>query len=305
MHVLIAIVAYRNAGDVAKCLKALSFSTYDDFQVIVCENGGATAFDTLRKNTPAKLPNGQNVQLIEASGNIGYAGGINTCIRAASGWQAVWVLNPDTEPAPEALAALVDGLSRNASDAVGGRLLMTSGCLQNWGGHWKRWQALAISLGLGMPADTVPDPADLKRKLNFITGASMLVSRHFIDTVGLMREDYFLYCEEVEWCLRGGLKGMHYGYAHSAIVHHAQGTSTGASQNKKTMSRLTVYLDTRNRVLLTHDLFWWQLPITIPAVLLHVLVRYGKACAWTNLGHAVTGWWAGVRNERGMPGWMR
>ncbi len=305
MHVLITIVAYRNSGDVAKCLKALATSTYTDFEVIVCENGGAEAYASLEQCTPAVLPKGQRVLLIKAPGNIGYAGGVNTCIRAASDWQAVWVLNPDTEPAPEALAALVAELSRGECDAVGGRLLQPDGRLQNWGGHWKGWQAVAISLGLGMAADTQPDAAYAKKMINYITGASMLASRHFINTVGLMREDYFLYCEEVEWCLRGGQKGMRYGYAHNAVVHHAQGTSTGASQNKKTMSRLTVYLDTRNRVLLTRDLFWWRLPITIPAVFLHVLVRYAKAHAWTNLFHAASGWWAGVRGERGLPHWMR
>lgn len=304
LHILIAIVGFRNAGDVAHCLQALSASTWTDFEVVVCENGGVAAFADLKRGCPETLPNGQTVQLIEAPGNLGYAGGVNTCIRASSNWQAVWVLNPDTKPAPEALAALVEGLTQNDCDAIGGRLLMSDGRLQNWGGHWHKWRAMAISLGLGKPATTKPDPAYARRMINYVTGASMLVSRHFIETVGLMREDYFLYCEEVEWCLRGGLKGMTFGFAHEALVHHAQGTSTGAGQDKKTISRLSVYLDTRNRVLLTRDLFWWRLPVAVPAVLLHVMVRYGKSAAWANLHHAVAGWWAGVCNERGVPYWM-
>ena len=132
MHVLVAIVAFRNTADVVKCLMALSKSTHVDFEVTICENGGREAFVKVTANCPATLSGGQHVQYIEAPGNLGYAGGVNVCVGAAAkAYDAVWVLNPDTEPAPEALAALVAGLT--SCDAVGGRLLMSDGRLQNWG----------------------------------------------------------------------------------------------------------------------------------------------------------------------------
>jgi len=39
-------------------------------------------------------------------------------------------------------------------------------------------------------------------------------------------------------------------------------------------------------------------------VLATLLVRFGKRGAWRQLGYAVQGWWAGVRNQRGVPDWM-
>src|SRR3954471_4207611 len=45
MHVAVAIVGYRNADDVCACVTALARSTHDDFEVVICENGGGDAFE--------------------------------------------------------------------------------------------------------------------------------------------------------------------------------------------------------------------------------------------------------------------
>ena len=37
--------------------------------------------------------------------------------------------------------------------------------------------------------------------MNYILGASILAGRRFLEVAGPMREDYFLYAEEVEWGL--------------------------------------------------------------------------------------------------------
>ena len=39
--------------------------------------------------------------------------------------------------------------------------------------------------------------------------------------------------------------------------------------------------------------------------LCHLLIRYGKAGAWRQLGYALGGWASGLRNERGRPSWFR
>ena len=40
----------------------------------------------------------------------------------------------------------------------------------------------------------------------------MLVDAEFIEDVGLMCEEYFLYCEELDWVLRGKKRGWDIGY---------------------------------------------------------------------------------------------
>jgi hypothetical protein len=85
---------------------------------------------------------------------------------------------------------------------------------------------------------------------------------------------------------------------------HAQGTSTGGGGGLRTRSKVSVYLAERSRILLTRDLYPGRLPVTAILMLLHVLIRYGKAHAWRQMSYAISGWLAGLRNERGKPVWL-
>ncbi|MFC3441154.1 glycosyltransferase [Sphingobium rhizovicinum] len=223
MHVSIAIVAFRNAQEIAACLEGLARSTHQDFDVVICENGGPQAYAALQAAVPTRLPGGQVVETILAPGNLGYAGGVNVCMRArldADGW---WIVNPDTVPDPDALAALIARLAQGDCAAVGGVLHDVKGRIQAYGGRWHAALARAESIGNGAALTDRPDAAAIERQMNYLLGASMLIGRVFVDKVGLMREDYFLYAEEVEWCLRAGAAGLKLGFAPDARVCHDQG----------------------------------------------------------------------------------
>src|SRR4051812_404076 len=103
MHVAICIVAFRNPDDVNVCLKALARSTYTDFEVVICENGGTEAYERLTALLPTALPGGQTVRAVDGGGNLGYGGGVNRALSAAPAAGVWWVLNPDTEPQVGAL----------------------------------------------------------------------------------------------------------------------------------------------------------------------------------------------------------
>jgi len=303
LHVAIAIVSFRNPDDVADCLRSLAAARHADFEVVVCENGGETAFVDLKARIPASLPGGQRVQLVAAPSNLGYAGGVNLCMRHAPEADAWWVLNPDTCPDPAALSALVERLARGDCQAAGGTIRLSDGRVQAYGGRWQRWLARAVSLGHGHDGAETVDPQRVEGLQNFLNGASMLVGRKFLEAAGPMREDYFLYCEEVEWCLRGLKKGMRLGFAPEGVVMHKQGTSTGNAVDLRGRSKLSVYLNERNRVLLSRDCFPALFPVTILTTLATLLVRFGKRRAWRQLTYAVQGWSAGLANRRGIPEW--
>jgi GT2 family glycosyltransferase len=304
IHVAIAIVSFRNPDDVVECLAALAAMTHADFEVVVCENGGVSAFRDLDARLARRLPGGQPVRLVCPGTNLGYAGGVNRCVSEAPGADAWWILNPDTSPRPDALAALVARLSRGDCEAVGGTIELPTGQVQGYGGRWQRWLARAVSLGHGKPADAKVDPARIEQSQNFLSGASMLVSRAFLQAAGPMREDYFLYCEEVEWALRGSRAGMRFGFAANAIVVHKQGTTSGATVDLRTRSKLSVYLNERNRVLVSRDCDPRLLPVTVCTSFATLIVRFGKRRAWRQLRYGLQGWWAGVINRRGVPAWV-
>lgn len=306
MHVAVAIVGFRNPRDIVGCLEALGASTHADFEVVICENGGGEAWRALREVVADALPGGQGVTVHDAGGNLGYAGGVNRCIRMAPEADAWWVLNPDTRPDPTAMAAMIARLARGDCDAVGCTLRLEDGQVQSHGGIWRPWPARAVSLGHGAPREMTPEEvADLERRQNYLNGASMLMDRRFIETAGLMREDYFLYCEEVEWCLRGISLGLRLGYAPDAQVLHFQGTTTGNSTDVRQRSKTSVYLNERNRILLTRDLYPGRVAVTAVLALGLATLRFCKHRALRQLLYAIEGWAAGVLNRRGPPVWVK
>lgn len=302
--VAVIIVSFHSLADIARCLTALEESTFRRFRVVICENGGEAAYNELRAGLPAQLQTGQPIELLSAPGNPGYAGGINLAIGRTAPADAYWILNPDTQPDPVALEAMMARLDQGDCSVVGHDLLSDDGRLGSRGGLWRKWSARAISLDKGKPWHPIPDVRALENRINYITGASLLVSRSFWQRVGKMRDDYFLYCEEVEWCLRAIRLGEKLGYAPGAIVRHAQGTATGSGGSLRTQSKLAVYLMERNRILLTRDLYPHLMPVTVPLSLLHIAIKYAKAGAWRQGSYALSGWLAGLANKRNKPDWL-
>lgn len=321
MKTAIAIVGYRNTEDVTTCLQALTQSTAPDFSVHICENGGHAAGEALvdaladladpdpaAPESPALIwsgrmrEGGQPVRVSCDGSNGGYAGGVNRCIedaRALPGWDALWVLNPDTQPAPEALAAMHRHLASGPYGIVGCRLVLkNTGRVQLYGGRWRPTIARGFNIGLHAPADATPDIAAVEAEMTYVNGASMLVSRAFIDDIGPMDERYFLYNEEVDWCHRRGAHRL--GYAHEAVVTHAHGSTIGSNTVKRQRSPLAVYLEERNKLLFSRRFYGARYPLIV-LVTLALTAQYLRYGAVRNFFVALQGWLAGVRGEEGPP----
>lgn len=304
MRIAVCIVGFRNIADIVACLHALERSLHSDFEVVICENGGPAAYDALIEAIPSALSGGQAVRTIQASGNLGFAGGVNVCLKAAQA-DAWWVLNPDAEPEPEAMGAMATRLQAGDVDAVGCKIVLPNGRVQSYGGIWQRWIARAVSIGNGEPADARPDPVRIEGAQNYLNGASMMVSRRFLEVVGPMREDYFLYCEEVEWCLRALARKVRLGYAPDAVVLHHQGTTTGNVHDLYKRPWMPVYLGERNKLLLTRDCYGMALPVVLLGALATIFLKYGRRGAWNQVAYALDGLWAGLLNRRGAPARMK
>ncbi len=300
MHVAIVIVAYGNAAEVAACVDAVINQTYRDSHIMICENGDAAAYEKLTGSID-EIGTDKPVTILHAPDNPGYAAGINRCMSASRDADAWWVLNPDTRPEPQALAALIERISRGDVGAAGGTLHWIDGRVQGDGGRWRGWMARAESIGNRRPLTRTIDAADVERRQNYLLGASMLVTRDFLDRVGPMREDYFLYAEEVEWFVRAGQRGVKLGFAPLARVLHGQGTTTGSANRLTVRPRLPIYLDERNKLSVVRDTTPICLITAIPAAFALLLLRYAKPGAHRQLRYALSGWWAGVKGERGKP----
>jgi GT2 family glycosyltransferase len=292
-RVAVILVTYNNGADARACLASLERSSHRNFEVHICENGGEEAFRDLTAQFGRRAV---------AAGNLGYAGAINAILSDLASdpdWSAVWILNPDTTVHPRALEAALEREGSGRYGIVGSRLVLEeTGEVQLYGGRWRRWMGRGYNIGLGAPADAVADVTAVESAMHYVSGAAMLVSRSFIASVGLMDESYFLYCEEVDWCLRRGEFAL--GYAHDSIVYHTHGTTTGASLEHGRRSDLSVYLEERNKLLLTKRHF----PAIYPAVLAVTFLltaQYLSKRQVPSFKVALAGWLAGVRGEQGIP----
>jgi N-acetylglucosaminyl-diphospho-decaprenol L-rhamnosyltransferase len=305
MTVSICIIAFRNAEEIATCLNALALSNHTDFDIVVTENGGNAAYQKLVDLLPRQLRGGQKVECLLAPDNLGYAGGVNHCIKARPNSDAWWVVNPDTTPDPDALVALMRRLAKGDVHAAGSVLYHPNGKVQAFGGLWRAALARPESMGMGANIEAPIDSVTVEARMNYILGASLIVDRQFVEQVGLMREDYFLYCEEVEWGLRAVEMGLKLGFAPDSRVCHGQGGTTGSADPIRQRPKLPIYLDERNKIHVVRDTKPWRQITAIPAAFLLLCMRYLPKRAWKQWIYAVSGWWAGVKGERGIPAWLR
>jgi GT2 family glycosyltransferase len=140
--------------------------------------------------------------------------------------------------------------------------------IQAWGGgRYNKWLGVANNLGMGSSIDLNIDPVEVEQNLDFIMGASMLVSRSFINDIGLMNEQYFLCFEELDWIVRA--KGKYrLGYADRSIVYHKEGGSTGNNSDKNQRSYLSDYYNQRSYIVFTRTYY----PHLRPLIYLHLWI---------------------------------
>lgn len=200
--------------------------------------------------------------LIRTGGNLGYAGGNNVALRyalARGDADYVWLLNNDTVVRPDALAALVRRMAQRPQAGLCGSLLCDyhrPGRVQALGGaRFNPWLGSQRALGAGARADAAVDAAAVERRLDYVIGASMLVSRRWLETVGLLCEDYFLYFEEIDWAVRGRGR-LALAFAPDSVVYHREGAATGRPARAAAADCLAL----SNRLRFTRNHRPWALP---------------------------------------------
>lgn len=172
--------------------------------------------------------------LIQTGTNLGFAGGCNVGVRyaLAQGMDFVWLLNNDTLASPDSLQCLIDQFQSHPDIGICGSTLLSlhrpSHVLALGGGRLRRSTGTTQHIGAGRhwPLTTQAFKDLALQQMDYVVGASMLVSRTFLETVGLMDEGYFLYYEEIDWATRQP-PGMRLGYAPLSVIYHREGGTTG------------------------------------------------------------------------------
>lgn len=241
----VIVVTYNSGAQIEACLRALALQ---DCEIIVVDN--ASLDDTVArvKALEEQLP----LQLLTVSRNLGFAGGVNQGVRAASG-EVLLVLNPDAVAEPGAIDAMLACMATSGASAVGGALLESDGHPAK-GFAFRRIPTLTALLfevllvNQAWPGNPVNRgyrclDADYsqQQQVEQPAGACLAVTRKAWDSVQGMDADFYpVWFEDVDFCKRLLEEGGKILYCPSARFHHRGAHSVGQ-------------LEFRNK-----QMFWYQ-----------------------------------------------
>lgn len=266
--VYIIIVNYNGWKDTIECLESVFKSDYKNYKVILVDNdspnnsmGYIKAWADGKQNliydensqlkhlsqpfepkpidyvfyTKEQVLNAENISsstklvLIQAGENKGFAAGNNIAIKYAlkkDDFDYVWLLNNDTVIEKNSLGTIINYAKQNKLGICGSTLMSYDDPkkLQAYGGTVNKFFGTSRR---------ILDKTKINKKLDYVVGASFLIDKKVISTIGLLPEDYFLYYEETDYCFNARQNEFKLGVATNSIVYHKEGGSTKTKSKKK------------------------------------------------------------------------
>ncbi len=256
MHVSIIIVHYNTDKDTKDCLISLQglINRSFTYNVIIVDNGSKKPF-----HLSSELKN-KRVKVVRSQANLGFTGGNNLGLfYAREHYQSDYflLLNSDTLVSPDFLEKMIVAAKKDpASGLIAPKIYFAKGyefykkSYKNsekgniiWfaGGSIDWPNLLAFHRGVD---EVDRGQFDQLTTADFLTGCCLLITRPTLDTVGLLDKRYFLYLEDVDYCLRAVKAGFGLKFCPQAVIWHKNAGSSGGVG-----SQTHIYYQTRNRLL--------------------------------------------------------
>ena len=209
MDVSIVIVSYNTADLICSCLSSLEQTTAPEKgEIFVIDNASPDGSAEIIRN---RFP---TVHLIANEDNKGFAAANNQVLPLCRG-HFILFLNPDTLVMPDTLEKAVTYMKNHADIGLAGaKILNPDGTHQE-------------SVSYRYPGEkyTRGDLPPLKGKIACVLGAAMIARRDVILDIGGFDEDFFLYGEDEDLCLRIRKAAWEIGFIDEAPVIHLGGQS--------------------------------------------------------------------------------
>jgi N-acetylglucosaminyl-diphospho-decaprenol L-rhamnosyltransferase len=200
-------------------------------EVIVVDNASS---DGSADMVSAEFP---SVALIRSARNGGFANGNNQGLALSQG-AAILLLNPDTVMPAGGIARLLDRLAAHPeAGVIGPRLLRPDGSMHLACRRSFPTPAIAFYRLSGLSQLFPRSPRFGRYNLTFVDprvalevdsvcGACMLLRRSVLERVGPLDERFFMYGEDLDWCLRTRLAGWTVRYEPDIVVQHQHGAAS-------------------------------------------------------------------------------
>jgi len=229
-QVSIIIVNWNAKDYLEDCITSLEKQTYQNFEIILVDNAST---DDSVKFIENKFP---NIRIIKNKENVGFAEGNNIGMRQAKG-NLIALFNPDAKADSEWLSNLVSTLiSSDKIAAVTGKIFYLG---DEFGKNAVFCTWSKINPITAMPYNFFDDEPE--SKVDYLSGATMLVKKDVIEKIGYLDPEYFLFFDETDWCARMIRAGFDLVYTPKAKAWHKVSASLENSSKK------TYYME-RSRV---------------------------------------------------------
>ena len=281
-NVSLIILNWNGKTDTLECLASLEHITYENYQVIVVDNGSSDdSVTAIKESFPA-------AQLIETGENLGFAEGNNVGIRYAinESCDYILLLNNDTTVAPDIITEFVVAAENNQNAALlTAKMYYHSQPDTLWyaGAQWDAINCVFIHRGKGENGHQQQYNALMET--DYACGCAIFIRTKILPAIGLMDPRFFLTYEETDWCYRARALNFQILYVPKAVLWHKVSVAFGGSG-----SPLQSYFFMRNRLLwaerhLGKTAYWTVLRYSLQEVF-----------AWHNTKPSLKGLYWNTRN---------
>ena len=224
-NITIVIVNYNGIRFQEECVKSLYDMKYKDFDILIVDSGST---DGSMKVIEERYP---NIKIIKCHENIGVAKGNNIGIRYSikNGSKYTLLSNNDIVVDSHIITELLKYADEDTITVPKIYYYEPSDVLWYAGGemNWKR----GVSIHYGDMKKDVGD-YDEVRSCSYSPTCFMLIPNSVFENVGLVDENYFMYCDDTDLCVRVLEKGYTIKYVPTAFMWHKVSSSSGGVRSK-------------------------------------------------------------------------
>lgn len=233
--VAIILVNYNGYKDTIECINSILKSDMKSTIVVVDNASHQNESKMIQERIP-------DVVSIRSNVNEGFSAGNNIGINYAleNGYKNILLLNNDTVIAEDMIRLLRENVTINNICVPKMfyyyepyKIWYGGGCINKKTGNAEHYNWNVIN----------DNSIDTIENCTFASGCCMMVSSATFELVGLLAEDYFMYCEDTDFCIRLAEAGIKIKYMPEAVLWHKVGGST-----KGYDSPFSTYYMTRNRL---------------------------------------------------------
>lgn len=262
MKIAVIILHFGRLETTKDCLRELSKKIGDNKVILI--NNTAQDISSLAKIIPG-------TQIIDNGKNLGFSAGVNQGIKEASGDSSIthfFLMNNDLSFTSGSFNQLLLTFNKFPRCGIVSPILHHS-LGYDWGGKYNKWTGMVKHKNwINKPKTT--------QTVEHVAGAAMLISKEVIDKVGYFDERFFLYFEDLDFCLRTKSAGFTIHINPEVVAEHAVSSGSSALGRTRFQWRSHLQFVTKHLFKLTYPTAYLYDLLFYPLVMLKLTLKGNK-----------------------------